>query len=131
MTDAIISDPKATVVVGVRRGIQVHCDACETYHGIKDECACPSILSPISLEDFYGDQPMVSEDVGDDLPEEIHSYDQPYDASITHDIILNSVRLSIWGRFANGMRKKLNCLVRSFLIWGHPLLQNSLIPRGP
>ena len=25
----------------------MHCNACEAYHGINDECACPSILSPI------------------------------------------------------------------------------------
>lgn len=131
VTDAVINNPKTTVVVGVRKGSKVHCDTCETYHSISDECDCPSILTPIPLGEFYGDQQAISETASDDSCDVFHADSQPVVPLFTKEIILNSVRLSYCKGFPKEVRKKFNKQIKSALIWGHPLLQNFLIPRGP
>lgn len=131
VTSAVIDNPKATVVVGMRKGVQVLCKACETFHGIDEVCACPSILTPIVLEDFYGANPKEGECVYTDVCDQIQPMKQPTKAFSNRVSTLNSAWLSIWDYSHNIVRKKLSDLTSRQVTWGRPLFRYLLFPRGP
>jgi len=131
VTSSIISNPKAHVVVGIRKGIVIHSTLCDTCNQVEQECECSLPIEVISLEEFYGNG---SDDTYSDSSAVAHQSSPgsvSYDSPGSKNTILNSPTLSACKCAMNGHGKKFHGRGTFERKHRNSTLQNILFPMGP
>ena len=131
VTSSIISNPKAHVVVGIRKGIVIHPTLCDSCNQVEQDCECSLPLEGISLDEFYGN---ASDAPHSDCLTVTHGSSSGvvvYYSPGSKNIILNSLSLSACKCAKNGYEKKFHGRDPFERKHRKSMLQNILFPMGP